>query len=240
MRKYFIIGIAAAFILSIVVVPVVFGADPADEFDRTEANSCGGCHYDNSPMPTVVDMWYQSSHASSYEYGHTDNTYCASCHSPLQADPNATHSDNETIAPEDWQGVTCSACHPDHDQIDEWVEEGLPETRIGNYNIDGSGWTPIYLDQNANDLCTNCHTGSRHGKTFKGFGKVMFNEKGVRCIDCHMGEVPTELADGSTRDIPSHTWHVRDNAVNACLGCHANKTVDWAEKQIDKGIIHGK
>jgi hypothetical protein len=238
MRKYLIIGIAIALAM-MMLVPIVLGADPGDEFNRTEANRCGGCHYPNAPMPTVVSMWYESGHASSYEYGRTDNTYCAKCHSPLQANPLATHSDHETIAPADWQGVTCSACHPNKAQRNIWKEKGIPDTRFGIYNVADGTWTPVYMDQNANDLCMNCHSG-RHAKSFQGFGKVMFEQKGVRCVDCHMAGVPTVLANGSTRDIPSHTFHVMDNVANACVRCHSNHTVEWAQKQIDKGIIHGK
>jgi formate-dependent nitrite reductase cytochrome c552 subunit len=69
----------------------------------------------------------------------------------------------------------------------------------------------------------------------------MFEHKGVRCVDCHMAQVPVEVASG-TRMTRTHDWNVLDNLPFSCgvggTGCHANHKVDWAVKQILKGRIH--
>jgi len=235
---------------------------PDDVTNRTEVTGCGGCHVSPDPVPHMVwvaDGWKASEHACSYE-SYLGNTYCASCHSPFQADPLVldTHDTSTPVALEDWQHVTCAACHLGH------TEAGLVGTRMGNYDVEGigdgnpaaPGYFLRYLDEDspdydenaANDLCMHCHTGWRHAPDFQGFGNAML-QNGVHCIDCHMADVPT---DGSTlEEVTDETpfRHSHDFKVEAHLpwscgtvpgGCHDNHTEDWARKQIQKGRIHGK
>ena len=55
-------------------------------YDRSEAEYCSGCHI-NPNMQFVVDNWFNSNHAESFN-GFNGNTYCAECHTPIQADPH--------------------------------------------------------------------------------------------------------------------------------------------------------
>jgi hypothetical protein len=225
-------------------------------FDRSESNSCAGCHFfpGNAVMPFTVDTWLESDHANSYR-GFLGNTYCARCHSPFQADPLATHGENEDVPSEEWEAVTCGACHPPHDLRVEW---GTP---IGIYDVDAGEWSPVNRED-VNDLCLHCHSGEEpHNEPveFQGFGKVMYEKKGVRCIDCHMAKVPNTV-------VAEETWrHAHDMGVGGDVvegpeddgalliedkeqyscgtipgGCHDNKTKEWALKQLEKQKIHGK
>ncbi|MHB9111878.1 MAG: hypothetical protein ACYC4D_04550 [Thermoleophilia bacterium] len=238
-KTYLIMGVAAALSLSLMLVPFVMGAE--DDYNRAAANACGSCHAGQgaygepglTEMSTVVNMWRGSSHAWSLEYpdplrpDRLKSPSCARCHSPLEA---TVMANGGTVAEGQWQGVTCNVCHPP-----KAARAGFdPATRIGMYNVATGTWSPVY-EENMNDLCTTCHTGSRHGTTFKfGYGKDMW-DAGVRCVDCHMANMPTQALNGETLDIASHTWKVE---ANGCLSCHPDKTVKWAEKEIGKGKIH--
>ncbi len=227
--------------LALMVTLGLIMASPASAQDRTEADRCAGCHFypGNVVMPFVVGEtdpatgWYLSEHANSYS-DNNGNTYCAKCHSPFQADPDATHGSNDPVPSEYWEAVTCSSCHPPHDLRVAW---GTP---IGNYDIQEGDWFPVY---DANALCTYCHTGARHEKDFQGYGDVMYHKKGVRCIDCHMAEVPNDL-DPPDRYTRTHDFKVATNVPYSCGtvegGCHANHKEEWAIKQIHKEKMHGK
>lgn len=201
--------------------------------DRTEAEDCAACHF--APhMAWVVDTYYDSSHAMSFGSPQA-NTYCAKCHSPFQADPDASYGNKEPVPQDEWEAVTCGSCHPPHDLRVEW---GTP---IGNYDIAAADWSPLY---DANELCVSCHTGSRHTgpDEFKGYGDVMFHKKDVGCIDCHMAKVPTDYDPEERRH--THTFDVGANLPYSCGvgpgGCHSNHKEEWAAKQILKNKIHGK
>lgn len=76
---------------------------------------------------------------------------------------------------------------------------------------------------------------------FQGFGQSMYEKKGVNCVDCHMADLPSAVAEGG--DYESHTWKVEDNIPYSCGtgdSCHHNKTAEWAMRQIEKMKIHGK
>jgi formate-dependent nitrite reductase cytochrome c552 subunit len=198
--------------------------------DRTEAEGCKACHFypGSVVMPFTVDTYYESSHANSY-LPFLGNTYCAECHSPFQADPDATHSENAPVLLDNWEAVTCGSCHPPHDLRVEW---GTP---IGNYDVETAEWTPVY-EEEADLLCEYCH-GDTH---FQGFGQSMSEHKDVTCSDCHMPKVPNTNDEG--RMTRTHNWKVYENTAYSCGtvggGCHENHKTEWAEKQILKEKIH--
>ena len=202
--------------------------------DRTEPEYCAVCHAPGNPMSVVVDQWEQSEHALSFDFSAGANTYCAECKSPRLADPAATHGDNDPVPVEDWEDVTCAACHPSHHDRSEW---GTP---IGLIDIETGLHYPVY---DANELCLACHSGARHSRDFQAWGSTMFEKKGVTCVDCHMAERPYETGDG----VEWAEWHeftVEDNLPYSCgIGednCHHNKTAEWALKQINKAKMHRK
>jgi hypothetical protein len=223
-----IVVLAIALAMTLVLV----GSAPANAFDRSESESCAGCHF-NPFMAVIVDQWLGTHKALSY-HGYGANTYCSKCHSPRQADAAATRHDNDPVAFEDFEAITCAGCHPHHGQCDPGPRIGYFDPELGDN---------VCLEE-TNELCQNCHRGSHHAaKTFGAFGKVMFEKKGVTCVDCHMPKVPME-ADGEILMKHSHTFDVEDGLPYSCGtlpgGCHENHTADWAQKQIDKGLIHGE
>jgi hypothetical protein len=207
---------------------------PASAYNYEEATACADCHFSSGAhMPYVVDKWMQSKHAQSYGVYH-GNTYCANCHAPFQADPNADHANNVPVPLDEWEAVTCGACHPPHDLR---VEFGTP---IGIYDVATGEYSPL-LVEDSNALCTNCHTGWRHSQDSQGYGQVMFHKKEVRCIDCHMAKIP--VAEGLA-DRAAHDFNVAANLPYSCGtitgGCHSNHKESWALKQIAKGRIHAE
>lgn len=204
--------------------------------ERSEPDGCADCHF-NPGMAETVSDWETSEHGQSFDWGAGANTYCAECKSPLLWNPAATSDTNDPIPVEEWQDVTCSSCHPPHDERVEW---GTPIGVIADPTADDphDKWMPLY---DIDELCVSCHSGTRHAKSFQGFGKVMFYKKDVGCADCHMAEVPNSSPDGFGA---SHTWSVYGSLPYSCgIGagnCHFNKTMKWAEKQIEKMKVHGK
>jgi hypothetical protein len=231
-RILIILAISAAIFISISNLVMAQG------HDRTESDACNDCHlYPGDVVMTFyISTWEASEHGDSFG---TDqgNTYCAQCHSPLQADLAATSGTNDPISISDWQDVTCSVCHPPHNLRVEW---GTP---TGLYDISTGGWTPVYREE-SNDLCTtNCHAGDKHLVDFKAVGSLMVEKKAVLCIDCHIPKVPN-TEDTNDRLTRTHSLKVSDNVPWSCgiypEGCHESKTEKWAQKQINKMKIHGK
>jgi hypothetical protein len=223
--------------------------------DWSAALECADCHIPvgEDLQPFVVATWMQSDHANS-AHGFNQTNRCAECHSPRDADPN---DPGGAIPLDEWQAVTCYACHLPralYVAIDE-------ETRQGNFIV-GSGDTPNSILPSINgewdlvyhgdedQLCMYCHTGPRHpgDQEFASFGKVMSEHKGVRCMDCHMPQLPLTLSDGTIRMSRTHEFtidpddagFVRYSCGTDGAGCHAVHKTEWAVKQIKKGKIHGK
>jgi hypothetical protein len=197
---------------------------------RGEAAQCAACH-ENPKMAFVAAKWSQSAHAHTYGVSE-GNTFCAQCHSPLQADAGATATDNQAIPVEQWQGVTCSVCHPPEDKRAQW---GTP---LGLYDVATRTYTPLAL-ADADLLCLNCHNG-RNAPRFGDAGLRMM-QRGVRCIDCHLARIAS--GDGNGGTAPAHDFKVVANLPASCGlvpgGCHAGGTQEWALEKIGSGAIHG-
>ncbi len=194
-----------------------------------EATQCGGCH--SSPhMAFVANKWKESAHASSYGPAQ-GNTYCATCHSPLQANAGATRTSNATIPEAQWQGVTCSVCHPPGAQRAEW------NTPIATYDVTTRAYEPVPL-WDADELCTHCHS-EDHAPGFQGYGRVMY-DAGVRCIDCHMAKIPAD--DPNVGQRAAHDFKVAANLPYSCGtypgGCHMRRPEAWAARILVLGPLH--
>jgi formate-dependent nitrite reductase cytochrome c552 subunit len=201
--------------------------------DLSEPDYCANsCHYNptqNDIQSQIADEWKTSSHARSYR-SYIANTQCAVCHSPFQGDADATRDTRESVPYDDWEGVTCGACHPSHDDRVEW---GTP---IGNYDVAAGEHFPVY---EANELCLYCHDGAKisHAEAdldTQGYTQIM-HKKGVTCVDCHMPSVPY----GVDEEYELHSFHTPEGSTSCGLDnddCHPNHTEDWAQKQIEKGM----
>jgi len=187
-------------------------------------------------------------------YGETDNTFCASCHSPLQASATepGMFSDGSVIDPltvSTFQSVTCSSCHPSN-TLDPAILKAYPTAESGGQVgtlIRGanprlaSSWFPILPGQE-NQFCLNCHEVNPHNTPANpnAIFQVMF-DAGVTCIDCHMAPYIVGVA-GNTTGTPVglterfHDWKVAENLPYSCgaqgslnqFTCHAEFTADSA------------
>ena len=199
------------------------------DYDYTESNGCTNCHFSmgakGDHMPEAVGMyfdtatnawvftgngWRASAHSQS-NYKSTQNTYCAKCHSPLQAkaDADYTPGKNEPIADSKVEGVTCAACHPDHNSA---VVLGR---RLGVYKFGMPRNTPeaydVVHEGQEDQLCMNCHV-TRHNEGNAAFDLMYVAE--VRCVDCHMAVYGKIL--GTEVDKRFHDFKVAKNLPYSC------------------------
>src|SRR5271166_4237277 len=187
-------------------------------------------------------------------YGETDNTFCAFCHSPLQASATepGMFSDGSVIDPvtvSTFQAVTCSSCHPSNTvaakilAANPTAESGGETATLirGQPTTSPLSWIPILPGQE-NQFCLNCHEVNPHNtpQNPNAIFQVMF-DAGVTCIDCHMAPYIVGVA-GNTTGTPVglterfHDWKVAENLPYSCgaqgslnqFTCHAEFTADSA------------
>jgi hypothetical protein len=171
------------------------------DYNYSESNGCARCHFvygakgDHNPEAVGVFFdsaknawtftgsgWRASAHSQS-NYKSTQNTYCAKCHSPLQAKAESEFKmgKSEPIPDGKVEGVTCASCHPSK------ASTAILGRRLGIYKIGMDKTKPEAYDviQHGDEdrLCLNCHN-KRHNEENPAF-ELMY-VAGVRCIDCHM------------------------------------------------------
>jgi hypothetical protein len=199
------------------------------DYVYTESNGCTSCHFSRGAggdhMPEAVGVrfddatkafvftgngWRASAHSQS-NYKSTQNTYCAKCHSPLQAKAEAEFKmgKSERIPDGKVEGVTCAACHPNHNAA---VVLGR---RLGIYKFEMDKTKPEAYDVihhgDEDRLCLNCHN-KRHNEENPAF-ELMY-VAGVRCIDCHMAPYGTIL--GTEIEKRFHDFKVAKNLPYSC------------------------
>jgi len=233
------------------VLMLGWSAASAQAYDREEYEGCRECHSARGTdhMLFVSDTWLLSGHANSWAESN-GNTYCMSCHAPLQADPLATRDNNQPVPLEESEALTCAGCHLPH------TLAGEVGTRLGNFIV-GSGdaetgeWVPRFEGEE-DELCMQCHSGSRHEKEI-----TMWQMKEVKCIDCHMPKIPvvqfalaTDTEPAPVRPTRTHEFGFPledDEALAAkarfsCgtegVGCHPHESTDWAVAYIRSKLIH--
>lgn len=197
-------------------------------YNYTEANGCTSCHFssgaggdhmleavgvtiasDNVTFSLSGNGWFAARHSTS-NYGSTQNTFCAKCHSPLQATPQATFNNGALvntapIANGAMQAVTCGSCHPPHNAVPRLgiYQFGGDPTKVTSYQL---------IQPNQEDLlCLNCHV-NRHNETNAAFTRMY--DAGVQCVDCHMA--PYGLIVNSTVAKRFHDFKVADNLPYSC------------------------
>lgn len=174
------------------------------DYNYAESDSCTRCHFSrgaggdhmNEAVGIMYDDakkefkftgggWRASAHAVA-NYSSTQNTFCAKCHSPIQAKPEAKFKKGlfrftEQIADGKVEGVTCAVCHPSHTSavvlgrrlgVYKW---GMDKSKPEAYDVVHHG--------QEDELCLNCHI-DRHDED----NPAMFSmyAAGVKCMDCHM------------------------------------------------------
>lgn len=191
-----------------------------------------GVHYDdtNKVFQFTGGGWLTSMHSQS-NYRSTQNTFCTKCHSPLEADPNATYKkgvfkNTNPVADGQMEGVTCASCHPSH-TIAAQLGRRLGVYQWGKDRNTAEAYKVVA--QGAEDqLCLNCHI-NRHNTDNPAF--LAMYTAGVRCIDCHMavyGTIPNTNPAFPKRE---HDWKVAKNLPYSCgvegsvIHCHPGFTV---------------
>jgi len=108
-------------------------------------------------------------------------------------------------------GVTCSDCHDPHSQK---------------------------LRAEGNAVCAQCHLPAKYDAPSHHFHKP---GPGAHCVDCHM-PARTYMVVDPRRDhslrIPRPDLSVALGVPNVCIGCHADKTAQWADEAVRKWTGH--
>jgi predicted CXXCH cytochrome family protein len=117
------------------------------------------------------------------------------------------------------RGVTCFSCHDVHGT---------------DNNAD--------LIKPVSNLCLTCHrpnspTGP-HAPTIEAHTHHREGSPGSECVSCHMPRIEQEIANVNVR---SHTFRFitpgmteRDKIPNPCVGCHNDRTNEWATAELRK------
>ncbi|MEW6130917.1 MAG: hypothetical protein AB1757_28055 [Acidobacteriota bacterium] len=236
-KKFIQISFLAFFLVSLLALTSSSSAQsnptPAPlgrpDYNYAESDGCTRCHFvygeKGDHMPEAVGMyfdtaknafaftgggWRASAHSQS-NYKTTQNTFCAKCHSPLQAKADAEFKlgKSEPIADGQVEGVTCAACHPNHNAA---VVLGR---RLGIYKFGMDKTKPeaydVVHEGNEDLLCLNCHQ-TRHNEGNPAFDLMYVAE--VRCMDCHMA-VYGKIT-GTEVDKRFHDFKVAKNLPYSC------------------------
>jgi hypothetical protein len=230
-KKFFFLTLIFAVFTSTVVM---FAANPTPanlsrpDYNYTESNGCPSCHFTSGAggdhmleavgvkidaANTVFSLsgsgWRASQHSIS-NFGSTQNTFCAKCHSPIEATPQATFNNgflqNTALIPYGVvQGVTCASCHPPHGTVPRLgiYQYGKPTTLATSYQL--------IQEEDQDLLCLNCHV-TRHNETNVAFERMY--DDGVRCTDCHMAVYVQIL--NSTVYKKFHDFKVATNLPYSC------------------------
>lgn len=203
------------------------------DYNYSESSGCTRCHFMFNPDgsrrgPHMIEAvgvvydetknaltnsgsgWLASKHAQS-NYKSTQDTYCAQCHSPLQATADAKFKlgMSQPIPDGKVEGVTCAACHPSHNAA---VVLGR---RLGIYKWGMDKNTPeaydVVHEGQEDNLCLKCHL-TPHNEQNPAFD-LMF-VAGVRCMDCHMAAYGK--IQGTEIDKRFHDFKVAKNLPYSC------------------------
>ena len=234
-------------------------------YDYAVPENCAGCHFIlglnftsralgviwNSTTNTwdlTGSGWLSAWHSQS-DHGSTENTFCAKCHSPMQAAATASFNAgavNASPVPQPrFQAVTCATCHPPDSVIAAlgtmnpnafaggavavYLWKGLDNPASYQTLTQGTPGQPQQPGQE-DTLCLNCHE-QRHSTGDTAF-QAMY-AAGVRCIDCHMAEYRYIRGSMGAPQLAErfHDWKVGANLPYSCgaqgsiSNCHSSFTV---------------
>jgi predicted CXXCH cytochrome family protein len=104
------------------------------------------------------------------------------------------------------QGVTCSDCHEPHS---------------------------LQLRAPGNGVCLQCHAAEKYDSAGHHFHKA--ESRGASCAECHMPPKTYMVVDprhDHSMRIPRPDLSVQLGTPNACTNCHADRSAEWATKQV--------
>ena len=224
-------------LLALLAVPILALSVPALAQDCPlpgPYEPCDACHAPgvNPNVELAFETWVMSEHLNGVTFG---PDFCKDCHQPFRAEEPCGEPDRA-------YGVECAVCHTGRG--------GGCDRELRVWDRAACDYGPLIEHDDLNELCLTCHNQpdiighSAFDAPPKGWGQVMLERKGVWCVDCHMPIVPYVDRFGVETEGRTHNWKVADNLPYSCGtlpgGCHANKTDEWALKQIAKNKIHGE
>jgi predicted CXXCH cytochrome family protein len=110
------------------------------------------------------------------------------------------------------QGVTCSDCHDPH-----------------TLKLRGSG----------GPVCLGCHTEQKYATPSHHFHPV--GSRGADCVGCHMPTTTYMVIDprhDHSFRVPRPDLSVKLGVPNPCTRCHADRSAEWAVKQVETWYGH--
>jgi predicted CXXCH cytochrome family protein len=117
--------------------------------------------------------------------------------------------------------ATCASCHDPH-----------PANTAGNP-------TSLKFGQDSDQMCVQCHTNLRDRP--ERHTRHAPATEGSRCVSCHMPRIQEALLfqarSHEIDDIPDVAMTARfgqEESPNACLSCHADRTVAWLQSEMAK------
>ncbi|MDO8726756.1 MAG: ammonia-forming cytochrome c nitrite reductase subunit c552 [Candidatus Methanoperedens sp.] len=184
---------------------------------------------------------------------------CLKCHSPMDWNPATAESVTTQVQlTSDFKGIVCAVCHNIHDMGDSITNSvgkkysWYNRDAIPVYNTAGTSITRYKanytLMANTTELCGNCHSNIRYGRTGPGYSTTTsvtplaphgFPAKDVfagswkqssslnfECIDCHMYINKTNATGAILNDSEKtmgHSFAVNETGLqneSSCNGCH--------------------
>ena len=220
-----------------------------ENYRYVEAEGCINCKQSSNDIMTraagidiesgepTIDQrgWLGGIHSRSQSHDEGIKTDCAWCHAPITKGVTQDKESGQPIPGGDWQGVTCTSCHPGK------LKRELRESLLANFK---PGSDPqlkdsyVFIDKseggNFDQQCRYCHHGS-HDIIIEAMSE-MATSGDLRCIDCHMAGYGIAGQNAVER---FHNVKVAANVPYSCSGeygttvaCHADATVEWMNENI--------
>ncbi|HKQ32983.1 MAG TPA: cytochrome c3 family protein, partial [Thermodesulfobacteriota bacterium] len=186
------------------------------EIDKASGNAVRNKPLESHAEIEICSRCHSRRSAMSYDYVYGKSLL--DTHIPALLEEGVYYPDGQ-IQAEDYEwgsfiqskmyhkGVTCTDCHNAHS---------------------------LKLKAEGNTLCSGCHEAEKHDTPSHHHHKP--NSAGSKCVSCHMPETNYMVID-ARRDhsirIPRPDLTVKIGAPNACSKCHADRTPEWADSEIN-------
>ncbi len=121
-------------------------------------------------------------------------------------------------------GATCVSCHDPH------------------HEDAASNPTSLLFRSEPNRMCTQCHAEFTNAATLRQHTRHPADSEGSECVSCHMPRIMNALMSRARThridDIPNARMAEKfgaEQSPNACLLCHADKSVAWLNQNLERG-----
>jgi len=187
------------------------------KIDRESGNAVRNKPLQSHTEIEVCSRCHSRRSAISYDYAYGESLL--DTHIPVLLEEGVYYPDGQ-IQAEDYEwgsfiqskmyhkGVTCTDCHNAHS---------------------------LKLKAEGNALCSGCHMAEKYDAPAHHHHKQ--SSAGSKCVSCHMPETNYMVID-ARRDhsirIPRPDLTVKIGAPNACNKCHADRTPEWADSEINR------